>query len=468
MKLYSSNEILSKQNKYKLYDDLFTGDNKVLASDKYLPYHELEKDTSVKGATQIRATRENLSRYTNFAKRALRRYQSIIFQNEIEFNDDAKKFLLENNLYYNIDGKGTDIDSFIRNKLFRNKFIYGDSYLLTVGEDDSAVWDTPSAMTVKDISIQSGKITLFRYEYEVSSPRVSSREEEKVFIYSDEYFLFEDNVFRNRYKKEKSKENKNYGDEWELMEENILIENFDNIPVAFSFGSSFIDEPANDILEYHNIKSSLLNQLYHQAFQKIIVTGNVDEKQAFAFSEFTVNIIRTTDGTPANVTVISPTDTTALRQQLNEAGQNVFKSFYHYNRSISSDSGNIESAESQELAKEDLINVIKTEIADLEKQINKGLNDLALQLGVLNFKGEAVISKEINIANLDQALKEELAYLETVRTNYPLWFKAVMKKVAKRQNLENEEAILEEIENKELQNNNLIGLENQSNIIIEE
>jgi len=467
MKLYSSNEILSKQAKYNLYEDLYNGENKTLAQDKYLPYHELEKDISVQGAKQIRETREKLSRYTNFAKRALRRYQSIIFQNEIIFNEDALKFLLDNDLYFNIDGKGTDIDSFIRNKLFKNKFIYGDSFLLTVGEDDSAVWDSPVAKVVSDIAITKGQVSLFRYEYEVTEPRLNSREEEKVFIYSDEYFLNENKLFRNRYKKEKSKDNKSYGDDWEIVEEDIIINNFNSVPVAFSFGASFIDEPANDMLEYHNIKSSLLNQLYHQAFQKIIVTGNVDEKQAFAFSEFTVNIIRTTDGTPANVTVISPTDTTALRQQLNEAGQNVFKSFYHYNRAINSDSKNIESAESQELAKEDLINVIKTEIADLEKQINKGLNDLALQLGVLNFKGEATISKEINISNLDQVLREELAYLETVRTNYPLWFKEIMKKVAKRQNLENETDVLNEIKNKEI-GNNLIGLENQNSIIIEE
>lgn len=462
IKLYTSPEYDNKKSDFIKYDDLYSGDNQILVGAKYLPYHELERDTSVDGAVEIRQTRESLSRYTNFPSRAFRRYKSIIFQIEPSFDEEATKLLEDNNLINNIDGQGTNINNFIKDRLFKSKFIYGDSYLLTTSEEAQPIWDVPNPITVKDYSVKGGKLILFRYEYKVTEPRISSEEEPKEMLYSDSFFLENNQVRLARYKKEIKKHTADQEkNEWDLVSVDN-VSGFDDIPVAFNIGESFIKDPANDILEYHNLKSALMNQLYHQAFDRVIITGDVDSEQKFAFSAFTVTIVRPSANatTTPSVTNIPAADTTAIKNQLHEANQNVFKSFYHYNRSISSDSGNTESADSQELAKEDLLNVISAEIVDLENQVNQGLKHLAMQLGIRNFSGLCTFNKEIKITDLDSQLREELAYYNLIQDKFSTWTKELYKRAVKRQNLENEKEIIKEIDDYQAAPNAVIDIEN--------
>lgn len=447
IKLYNAPEYDAAYPEYKKNSELFEGDHSVMTSAKYLPLHSLEEDISVDGANKARKTREALSRYTNFPKRAFRRYKSIIFQIDPVFDEEAQAFLEEHGLYDNIDGKGTNIISFIKNELFKNKFIYGDSFLLTTSQNDSPIWDSLTALNVKDYSVTNGKLSLFRYEYPVIEPRTSSTEKPKEMIYSDEFILEGETVKLNRYKKEKKQgQITGQNNAWEKDISDQVITGFTEIPIAFSFGDSFITDASNDILEYHNIKSSLMNQLYHQAFDRTIIAGNVDKDQIFAFSAYSVTIIRSTDGNQPTITNIPAADTTALRTQLAESGQNVLKSFYHYTRSIANDSGVGESAESQEAAKEDLLNVIKTEVADLERQSNQGLQHLATQAGVTNFNGTVTFNKKFNVIDLQAEINQELAYLGIAERRSQTLYKSILKKGVKRLNLENEPKIIEEID----------------------
>lgn len=444
--LYNSPRYDEKKADYEKFDDLYTGENKTLNSSIYLPYHELEADQTVDGARQIRKTRESLTRYTNFPKRAFRRYKSILFKEDPQIDDEAMKFLESKDLYENIDGQGTNIISYIKDVIFKNKFIYGDTFLLTTSEDDNPIWDVPNPMAVKEYGVKSGELNLFRYEYKVTEPRMRSSEKPELITYSDEYYIDGDTIYLARYKQIKSEEKDSKKLRWVLVSEEPIT-GFEELPVTISLADSFIDEPSNDLLDYHNLKSALMNQLYHQAFDRIMVSGQVEEDQQFALSAFTVTIIRQKNGEPnPTVTNIPAADVTAVKEQMFEASQNVLKAFFHYSRTITSDSGNIESAESQELAKDDLMNVIKSEIEDLERLINKGLHQLAIQAGVKDFKGKITFNKSIKIQDVEKELREELAYYGVIQNRFNTWYKELLKKAVRRQNLENEDQIIKEID----------------------
>lgn len=450
IQLHNSPDYDERAKEYDFFNDLYEGDNATMRMEVYLPKHQLEANSDVEGSSDIRSVREKLTRYTNFPKRAFRRYKTIIFKVEPQFDEEATKFLEDKGLDKNIDGKGTAIIPFIKNELFKNKFIYGDSFLLTFAEEDKKpMWESLNPISVKDHSVKNGKVILFRYEYDVTESRNRSTSKPTVNTYSDEYFLENSVVYRARYKKIKS-ESKNQEEskaQWIPVGEEEKIENFDEIPVAFCTGDSFIDEPSNDILDYHNLKSALMNQLYHQAFDRIIIAGDVQEDQQFALAAFTVNIVRQKEGQP-NPTVnnIPPSDTTPIKSQLSESAEQIFKAFFHYQRSINADSKNTESAESQELAKSDFMSVLKTEIEDLERQVNQGLQHLAAQAGVKNFKGEVKFNDTIEIKDVVQELNEELAYYGLIQGRFETWTKELLKRGARRQNLENEDEVIAEIE----------------------
>lgn len=449
MKLYKHEDFKENDKDYKFYEELFEGDPQTMVNDFYLPRHQLESIQGNEGSRKARLTRQTLSKYTNFPQRIFKRYQSIMFQVEPVLDEKAAELLIKLNLLDNIDGYGTPFNDFIKENIFKNRFIYGDTFLLTTSDGERIIWDCINPRGVPDYQFTKGQLSLFRYEYEVYTTRTSSQQEPKEELYSDEYSLVNGKVILTRYKaKEYPEEGKE--PEWMLLSQDEIT-NFEGLPVGTLLGDSFIKSSAPDILTYHNLKSSLLNQIYHQAYQKIVISGNVDDNTVLTTSEYTFAVIKTTDGTPATVTVIEPSNPQALIQEKNATEINIMKAAFHLSRTMPTDSAASESADNQEKAKEDLINAIKTEINSLERLVNKGLQDIALQAGIFNYEGRCEFNTKIDISNLDQQLREEMAYKSDAE-KYSEWIKAQLIKAVNRQGYDEDVTarIVKQIENNEI------------------
>jgi len=445
MKLYKNPNFDDKNKKYKLYEDLYTGEQSVMVTQEYLPYHQLETGNN-DGAQKARATRETLSKYTNFASRIIRRYKSITFQKDPVLDPETINLLTELGLLDNIDGYGTPFIDYIKDNIFINRGKYGDVFLLTTSDGERIIWDCVIPRGVPDYQFNKGMLVLFRYEYEVQKIRQSSQEQPEMELYSDEYALVDGGVTLTRYKAEKRDSAYSVPD-WKVIEV-MQVTNFEEIPVATMMADSLLKDCANDILTYHGLKSSLLNQIYHQAYQKIFVTGNVKQEQVVAMSEYTVALIPSEPGEQAaNVTVIEPSNPTALIGEKNTTEINIYKSAFHLDRVVPTDSGNIEAADSQAKSKEDLLKSIEGDINSLERLINKALQHIATQAGKSNFNGKVTFNKDVDITSLQDQLADEMAYREDIR-KYADWEKALMKKVVTRQGFDTdtETKIIKQIE----------------------
>lgn len=441
------------EKELQVYWDLFEGDPEILTSDKYLPYYnvekyqntEVDKDgnriSSVSGA-DLRKTREKLSGYTNHAKRFFRRYKSIIFKNDPDITDVEK--LIEN--IDSVDGEDQSFIDFIKDEVFKARYRDGYVFVLTSAYegDDVPFFKVIPALAVKDWQFRNGELVLFRYEYEHEPLRLSSEVKPEKRTYSDSYSLEENKVILRRYV---SKDQKNK--DWERLGDDILLDNFTSLPIQYLKGESFIKEFQADTLRYFRLNSSRDNQLYHQGTQKIFVTGNIDHKSVIAMGESTVSVLRSEAGEPVpSVTAIEPTNPVSLERAIGEAEANTIKAAFHLNRITPADSRESEGFQSFEKQKEDLLNVIKTEINQLERFINKILNDYWTHIGSPSGRqAEISLDKDISVVDLDFILRDELAYLEEIK-KFPTWYKTHLKRVLERQDyeLEDQEAIIEEIE----------------------
>lgn len=453
VKLYNHPDYAELLKKFITYQDLFDGEHDVMTSEEYLPAYNLERVGSqtvellgekvpVGNSSDLLRTRRRLSRYTNFPEKALRRYKSIIFKNDpdIQEVEDADIFPDP----WNVDGDNNNLIDWIKNRVFEQRFIYGDVYALVAGyQDEEAQYlKLIPATDVIDWQMNNGDLTLFRYVYKVARPRISSREEPVVDTFSDEYFIEGEKVSINRYQMvEKSKEN-----EWNFLG-TIPVDAHKKIPVASIKGNSFLKPAVPEILTYHNLKSSLLNQLYHQGTQKIFITGNVDDKTVLAMNETTATILRSADGNAVGVTVIEPTQPTMLYQSLNDTESNVYKAFFHMTRTLSATTDVAESDLTIDKQKEDLLNVIKSEILELNRFCDTMIEIYLVAIGSSKKDLSIQFDSDITVQDLDFVLRDELAYLEEIK-KVPEWYKEHLNRVVKRQNypVEQETLILKAIE----------------------
>lgn len=457
IKLHDNPEYINSLDKLISYRDLMEGDHDTLVSERYLPAYAMERQSGQTGklydepvplnsGSNLLATRKKLSRYTNFPEKALRRYKSIIFKNDPDTTqvEEAELFPMP----FNVDGNNHTLVDFIKNVIFPERFTYGNVYAIVAGvegEENQFIKLIPT-LDVKDWQIKDGYLTLFRYNYSVADTRTSSQNEPTETTYSDEYFKDDNGVYLTRYKL--AKEDTKGGKEWEIVPNfnKILVKAHKEIPVAMIKGDSFIKPAESEVLTYHNLKSSLLNQLYHQGTQKIFISGNVDDKTVLAMNETTATILRSTDQTQPTVTVIEPTQPTMLHTQLMDTEVAVYKAFFHMTRSLSADSNAVESDLTLDKQKEDLLNVIKSEILELERFMNRLIEIYQVAIGKT---GEITIEFDSNITvqDLDFMLKDELAYLDEIK-KVPLWYNEHLKRVVVRQDYkpEVEAEIIAELE----------------------
>lgn len=439
------------------FNDLYEGKHSVLTQAEYLWYHEFEMVTA---GHALRRVREMRTRYTNFIKPFIERFSAMVYRTDLDLSniEDA----LSEDVIGNVNGAGTDLESFFRNEVAKNYFLFGPVFLVVdafeipgeMSEEEATeagrrpFIECVSPLQVKDWQINSsgadfGKLDAFRYEYSVIEPRTSLTEEPRQSTYCKIFVRADGGFYYSRYRLNSKHRGK--AEIWVPVDEDIFVGGFDELPVVYHMGKSWIEEVADLALSLYNSESALDSQLLFQAFQRIILRGNFSEGGKMPLNEGNALLVPG----EGDIVVVEPSNPVALERRIDRLLNNMFKVAFNQTRSIPTDSKAIEGAETQRESKDDFLALVMQACKDLEDLTNKSVELLFGFMGKEDQydteKHFISYDKKVTKQDVESEIKVIMAFREDIR-RAPTWEKEVLKKVAGNMNLNDIEKIEKEIE----------------------
>lgn len=473
IKFFEHPEYKALSSKWQTYRDLFEGDHATLTSYRYLWEHELEKSSApiptmlptgesapVSEETvgqRIRRIRAQRSRYYNLIEPIISTYIAMAFK-KAPRADSKVEALLEDAIN-DIDGQGTSLQNFIMNQVAVSYFRDGRPILLVDAPENKArsrqeekesgfrpFFDILDVLQVKDWQFQdkgqsSGKYELLRYEFKVIAPRTSMHDEPKEITYCKVYTLMREEgaapsvvieIFRQD---DKGK--------WSPAEEPQFLPGWQEVPISTIHGNdSWIKDASELQLVLFNLMSAYYNLLNTQAFQRIMVAGEMGQKHSFSVSEYAISFIPT----GAVPHVISPADTTPLTEGVLGTVDKMYRVAFNRTRGLASDSKEAPAANTLREMHEELVNLLLQAVGEIEDLVNLAIKHYAMfKLGPEKgsaFDGKVTLSRDITVEDVAQRLELFAMYRDEIRKVLP-WRKAELKKVATSMNYGDEE--MEEI-----------------------
>lgn len=452
--LYIHPEYLYQRSDWQKWNDLYHARPDVVNSRTYLYPHFIESLTAepytkqqIDGSAKLRASREQRTKYVNHPEMITSIWTSVLFKEKPEADDATIAMLGDEE--QNIDGRGTCLNTFIKNYLFRNLAIFGKPILLCNSTSDKpiskgqekaigarAFFTCIHPLNFVDWSYNTQdakdfyKLNFARYEYQVVAPRATPEELPVIITYSDAYILQGGKVTVNRYKRKldskgnaqqknpdatKSASDLASGENWELTD--TIETTLDRIPLSIIEDESWIRDVAEETLRFHNLRSNADNILLNQGYQRIWFTG-VDPGNPEAvksMSESVINFIKNKD---AQILQVSPTELGAYERAMTESVNSIFKLGLNQITTLASDSKLIQSAESKSLDKDNLNDLIYSTMEDLETLVNDGLKNYAYIKGDPNFDGKIEFNKELTEQD-EQKFITVWSALRDLYTKYP-------------------------------------------------
>lgn len=457
MDIKNFHESLEYQSKKKLWEtasDLFEGDQSLMA-DKYLVKHSIERENN-DPAKLLWQTRKQRSYYTTHLSKIYQRYIGILFKEPVMLDDDTRKLLESNNAINDIDSEQNDLTEFLKYSIFYSRFNFGDVYIIVDAPNIQTQTGTKleadmlgkrpyvtmlNPLQIKDYKkFKSGRLKgqfeWLRYEYQEEAERTIG-EAPKLETFSK---IYEYNATTRVYSITTYKHGK---DKVDQVGEPVLQADFDRIPISFICNTkvNYVKDVIPETLKCYNYDSCISNILHFQGYQDKTITGNINDDFKKAMGEYITSFLP--EG--ATITVIDPCNPIALREERDRAELNIWKIAFNLSRVVSSDSKAVEGAETQRVAKQDLLAILVSELHKLEKLLNSVIKDFALFAGNPDFQGQVTLDKDLDIEDVREMLEIELAYMDDINKN-PAWKKEILKKKAKMMNLSNEGEVLKEID----------------------
>jgi len=452
IELYNHPNYDANYSEIKKAEALYFNERFELVKSAYLWPHELEMgDTD--GAKKIRRQRENRSTYTNYLNPILSIWQSLFLYNGISIDETSKRFLEENNLWRNIDGKNTDFESFIRDYILRDYFLYGSScdYArateapTTAAEDDGtfkAFIEHIDTIGVVDWQFNSfGKLQFIRFEYdqilsrEKPTDRITSVRESKTIQIVDGSLII------SYYQADSEAVQSGESAKWQLIK-TTLLPGFSEIPIEFITGrESWAKDILDLCLKFYNIESAIDNNLLYQGYQKIFIIGQPDAINKAVVAEH--SWVTLPEGT--SVATIEPLDTSSMERRGDVVRNAIFRIGLNQIRQMTADSGSAQSADSVNAERDYTKKLVESEKGLVETYIEK----LIIHLG--NYYG-IQLQPEVSISFIDTAtdLIQAIQLISVFRPEFnklPELKKALVGWAVEKLNLSNEDALKLEIEN---------------------
>lgn len=459
------------------FRDLFEGEHEVLTQPQYLWVHEFEQNTSL-GGKEMRATREQRTRYVNFYASFVARFIAIIFKNGIDTSEIEEMF---GDFIDDVDGMGTDFVGFIKTGIAQPYFNFGKPTILTDTfgvqsgsklEEQAAgqrpFWDSISPLEIPDWEIQTspgtefGDLSMWRCIYKMVEPRESLSVEPKTREYTKVLFLkdgkYSVEIFRRPLTDDtqpetirtdskarvnaNSRNRLNANSDWVL--DGSTTTNLTELPVASISRTSWMKGVVPQALQLHNLQSTWDNVLLFQAYQRGFLSGrfNVEDGKPMVQNEYSFTIL------PADVqvTMVEPVNTAAIEKRYDVVLSNMFRTVFSQSRTMPSDSKGIASFQTIRETKEEFLTSARNAAQDIERVANEAIRHWALFMGIENFEGEIKLGRDLQIEDIDQFFQSNQMFQDRI-SRIPTWRKAVDKKGVTLMNLPEEEEIIEEIDN---------------------
>lgn len=456
IKLFEHPAYAKLKDKYQTWKDLYDGDHDVLRWSRYLWTHELE-GLGTEDSNRIRSIRELRTRYCNLIEPVISRYTSLFFKDEPIISPEVDELFGDG--IHDVTGTGKSLQTFLKEDVLSALLLYGrpiiftDAYNSTAPNRDieektglSPTFEVLQPFSVKDWQIETqdparkGKFRFLRCEYYLVEPRESARQEPTLTLYSKEMAFRNGTYSIDIYKAENEQTG---ATNWKLVSSQEFT-GYPDLPVKSIEGEqSWIKDVAEQALKLYNLESARDNIQLYQAYQRIFISGvtNADQKKALA--EFIISFL------PENSAVhtIEPANTQSLDQNIERTVNNLFRIAFNQNRTVSGDSGSVESAETQQESKEQLTSLIISSIESLETLINAAIKDYAwFKNGDADFEGKIHLSKDLKVDDVTKQIEIYSALRDEIN-KVPLWRSETLKKFVEEQNLPEKEEILEALDN---------------------
>lgn len=443
IEFYDHPEFEENEEALETYRVLYNGDRDKLITQKYLWPHELEYSnqsayTDPNTGTvetvghKIRRIRAMRSRYFNMFEPVISTWISMALSKPIRLDDETSAMLGED--IHNIDGKGTSLQNFLMNDIAVAFFRDGKACVLVDAPNNQArsrmeeslsgfrpYMEMIDALELKDWQIgEDRKFDGIRYEYEVIAPRASFTEEPEEVEYCKIMERKDGGVFISIYRENEETE------DWEPVLLDRQLEGFTELPVAVTVNNvSWVKDVAELQLVLFNLMSAYYNQLNTQAFQRVFVSGDLQDKHLISISEYAVSVLPA----EARPYVIEPASMDALVRAINTTTDQLYRVAFNRTRSVSSTSNEAPGAATLREMSTELIALLIHAVGELESCLNEALKHYAKFKGVQDFGGRVTLSRDITSEDVNMQIQMFLAYRDEIK-NIASWKKAHLKKVA--------------------------------------
>jgi hypothetical protein len=448
IKFHEHPEYTENQESLETYRDLYEGDHRKLISPKYLWPHELEfsnqaastdpsTGTSETVGQKIRRIRALRSRYFNLFEPVISTWISMSLSKPIRLDEETSRMLGED--VNNIDGKGSSLQNFIMNDLAISFFRDGKACILVDAPSNDAAslleqqqagfrpyMEMIDPLELKDWQMAADKsryglLDAVRYEYELIAPRTSLTEEPEEVEYTRIFQRQEDGTVLVSIYREDEK-----SDEWIPVLVDQPLDGFSELPVALAMNNtSWVKDVAELQLVLFNLMSAFYNQLNTQAFQRVFVSGDLQDKHLISISEYAVSVLPQ-DAKPY---VIEPASTDALIGAIESTMDQLYRVAFNRTRGVSSGSKEAPGAATLREMSTELIALLIHAVGELEGVINQALKHYARFKGIEDFQGRVTLSRDITADDVAMQIQMFLTYRDEIR-NVQSWRKAHLKKVA--------------------------------------
>lgn len=430
--LYLHPEYLYNKPLWQKAKDLYDGRHDVLTNDVYLPRHNIERITDPKykeQSAELRLSRQQRTKYVNFTEILTSIWMSIFFKDKPTLNEAAIK-LLDTDAE-NIDGQGNSIHAFVKNFIVHNWVNYGKAIVLADAPSGDfvslgaqrAAGVRPYLKSIHPLNmpdwaynnIKISELKFARHEYAMIEPRQSAASPIVQMTYSDEYLRDGSKVIINRYKRaisepgltqEKEKnptklDTLSSQEGWEVGDP--LETEFDRIPISIIEDEPWLTGANEESLRFHNHRSSYDNILFNGAFKRVILTG-VDPTDAAAVAQATEASISFLKNADASLLQIEPTDTTSYEKALAESLALIYKIGLNQVRSLPTDSGVAQSAETISSEKENVVDLVVSSMEEIETLLKSSFDNYAHIKSVDSGDAAYIFNKKINKRDIQRFL----------------------------------------------------------------
>lgn len=448
IKFHDHPEYEENEDALETYRVLYEGDRQKLVGQKYLWPHELEfsnqsgstdpmTGTSESVGHKIRRIRAMRSRYFNLFEPVVSTWISMALSKPIRLDDETAQMLGQD--VHNIDGKGSSLQNFVMNDLAVSFFRDGKACILVDAPENTARSRVEEALSgfrpymemidpleLKDWQMSSDKarhglFDAIRYEYEVIAPRTSLTEEPEEVEYTRILQRTEDGrVFVSIYKENEETE------EWEPVVIDQELVGFSELPVSITQNNvSWVKDVAELQLVLYNLMSAYYNQLNTQAFQRVFISGDLQDKHLISISEYAVSVLPQ----EAKPYVIEPSSTDALISAIESTMDQLYRVAFNRTRGVAAGSKEAPGAATLREMSTELIALLIHAVGELEGALNVALKHYARFKGIEDFQGRVTLSRDITADDVALQIQMFLAYRDEIR-NVESWRKAHLKKVA--------------------------------------